>query len=55
MVITPKQLGSGMNGTVNLGYPTNSPENLYAIKVIDKSRIKGKSQELLINEIDIMS
>ena len=55
VVITAKQLGSGQFGTVNLGYPVNNPNDLFAVKIIDKARVQGKSQQLLINEIDIMS
>lgn len=55
IVITPKKLGSGQFGTVNLGYPTNNQDELVAIKIIEKARVIGKSQQLLINEIDIMS
>jgi len=53
--VLSKQLGKGAYGIVYLSHLKTNPEKLYAIKVMDRSKIKGKAQELLINEIGIMA
>ncbi len=50
-----KQLGKGQYGIVYLSYLKSNPDRVFAIKVMDRSKIRGKAQELLINEIGIMA
>ena len=55
IVLTPKVLGKGQYGSVHYGYLRDNPKKYYAVKVIDRSRIRGKTHELLVNEIEIMT
>ena len=55
VVLTPKLLGSGQYGQVHQAFIKDDPESLYAVKVIDRKKIKGRTQELLVNEIQIMT
>ena len=55
IVLTPKLLGKGQYGSVHYGYLRDNPNKYYAVKVIDRKRIKGKNHELLVNEIEIMT
>ena len=55
IVLTQKVLGRGQYGSVHFGYLIDNPDKIYAVKVIDRKRIKGKNHELLVNEIAIMT
>ena len=56
IVLTPKTLGKGQYGTVHLAYQKGDPSKVFAVKVIDRKRIKGqKPHDLLVNEIEIMT
>lgn len=55
IVLTPRILGKGQYGTVHYGYLKDNPEKIYAIKVIDRKKIRGKVHDLLTNEIEIMT
>ena len=55
IVLTPKVLGRGQYGAVHYGYLQENPLKYYAVKVIDRKRIRGKNQELLVNEIEVMT
>ena len=55
IVLTPKILGRGQYGSVHYGYLKDNPNKYYAVKVIDRKRIRGKNHELLVNEIEIMT
>ena len=55
IVLTSKQLGAGQYGSVHYGYLKDNPNKYYAVKVIDKKKIRGKNHELLVNEISIMT
>ena len=55
IVLTPRILGKGQYGQVHYGYLKDNPEKIYAVKVIDKKRIRGKVHDLLTNEIEIMT
>ena len=39
---------------MHLGYQKGKMETIYAVKVIDRRRLKGHTQALLLNEISIM-
>ena len=54
-MLTPKVLGRGQYGAVHYGYLRENPNKYYAVKVIDRKRIKGKTHDLLVNEIEIMT
>jgi len=54
IVLLPKVLGKGQYGSVHHGYQRGSPDLVYAVKVIDRKKLRGKNHELLINEITIM-
>ena len=54
IVLLPRLLGKGQYGSVHLGYQRGNQDLTYAIKVIDRRRLKGHSQKLLLNEINIM-
>ena len=54
-MLTPKLLGRGQYGSVQYGYLKDNPSKYYAVKVIDRKRIRGKNHELLVNEIEIMT
>ena len=36
-------------------FDEDNPNKFYAVKVIDRKRIRGKNHELLVNEIEIMT
>ena len=55
IVLTPRVLGKGQYGAVHYGYAKDNPSKYYAVKVIDRKRIRGKNHELLVNEIEIMT
>ena len=55
IVLTQRVLGKGQYGSVHYGYLRDNPNKYYAVKVIDRKRIKGKNHELLVNEIEIMT
>ena len=55
IVLTPRVLGKGQYGTVHYGYLKDNPNKIYAVKVIDKKRIRGKVHDLLTNEVEIMT
>jgi serine/threonine protein kinase len=42
MVLSDFKLGEGCYGTVYLGYAKNDPTKIYAIKCIDRSKVKGE-------------
>lgn len=54
-MLSPKVLGKGQYGSVHYGFLKDKPEKIYAVKVIDKKRIKGKVHDLLVNEVEIMT
>ena len=55
LVILPKLLGKGQFGTVNLGYTRNNPDQIFAVKTVQRSRLTKKTHQLLLNEMAIMS
>ena len=56
IVLTPKSLGRGQYGQVHLSYQKGDSNKIYAVKVIDRKRIRGqKPHDLLVNEIEIMT
>ena len=56
IVLTPKTLGKGQYGQVHLAYQKGDPSKVFAVKVIDRKRIRGqKPHDLLVNEIEIMT
>jgi len=54
IVLLPKVLGKGMYGSVHHCYQRGNPNLVYAVKVIERKKLKGKSHEYLMNEITIM-
>ena len=40
---------------MHYGYLKDNPNKYYAVKVIDRKRIRGKNHELLVNEIEVMT
>ena len=54
IVLLPKVLGKGQYGSVHQCYQRDNPNLVYAVKVIDRKKLKGKSHELLINEITLL-
>ena len=55
VVLTPRILGRGQYGAVHFAYLKGDDQSCYAVKVMDRKRVTGKNQELLINEIEIMT
>ena len=54
LTLTPKTLGKGQYGQVHLSYQQNAPDQFYAVKVVDKKKIKGKLETLLQNEMRLL-
>ena len=40
---------------MHYGYLKDNPKKYYAVKVIDRKRIRGKAHDMLVNEIEIMT
>lgn len=56
MILSETQLGAGCYGTVYLGFAKNDPTKIYAVKCIDRSKVKGeKAMQALKNEVAIMA
>lgn len=56
MVLSDVKLGEGCYGTVFAGYAKDDPSKIYAVKCIDRTKIKGeKAMQALKNEVAIMA
>ena len=56
MILTDVKLGEGCYGKVFLGYAKKEPSRVFAIKCIERSKVKGeKAMQALKNEVAIMA
>ena len=56
MILSDVKLGEGCYGTVYLGYAKNDPSRIFAVKAIERNKVKGeKAMQALKNEVAIMA
>ena len=56
ILLTQRTLGRGMFGTVHYAHLKDDPNEVYAVKVINRRSIRGKkAHENLVNEIEILT
>ena len=55
ITLTERLLGKGQQGEVRYAYLSSDPNKYYAVKVVDRRKVRNKQHQLLVNEIEIMS